>query len=92
MTEHGSDVAPPIEAPQPDLAAGDEAEEEDQRRVLGWEATLGLHPATELLVKSLNHFVSGMKGSVPTLPVIASARCAMVRPSGTPSLSTISFQ
>ena len=54
LTEHGPNVAPPIEAPQPDLAAGDEAEQENQRRVLGWEATLGLRPAAELLVKSLN--------------------------------------
>jgi hypothetical protein len=35
LTEDRRDVAPPIEAPQPDLTAGHETEEEDQRRVLG---------------------------------------------------------
>ena len=53
--EHPRDVAPSIEAPQSDLSAGHEAEEEDQRRVLGWQATVGLHPAPELLVQPLNH-------------------------------------
>jgi len=43
------DVAPSIEAPQPDLAAGDQTEQEDQRRVLGRQAALSLHPAPELL-------------------------------------------
>ena len=29
LTEHGRDLAPAVEPAQPDLAAGDEAEEED---------------------------------------------------------------
>jgi hypothetical protein len=35
LAQHGRDLAPAVEAPQPDLATGHEAEEEDQRRVLG---------------------------------------------------------
>lgn len=53
--EHRRDVAPSIDTPQPDLAAGHETEEQDQRRVLGRQAALRLHPAPELLVQPLNH-------------------------------------
>jgi hypothetical protein len=48
-------VAPPIEAPEPDLAAGHEAEEENERRVLGGQAALGLHAAANLFVQPLDH-------------------------------------
>jgi hypothetical protein len=34
LAQRGRDLTPPIDAPQPDLAAGYKAEEEDQRRVL----------------------------------------------------------
>jgi hypothetical protein len=54
-TEHCRDVPPPIETPQADLAAGHEAEEEHQRRVLGGQAALRLDSAPELFVQSLNH-------------------------------------
>jgi len=40
LPEHRWDVTPPIDAPQPDLAASHEAEEEDQRRVLGGKIKL----------------------------------------------------
>lgn len=55
VTEHRRDVAPPVDAPQADLPPGHEAKEKDERRVLGWQATLGLHPAPELRVQPLNH-------------------------------------
>jgi hypothetical protein len=48
-------LAPSVEAPQTDLAAGHKAEQEDQHRVLGGQAALGLHPAPELLVEPFNH-------------------------------------
>ena len=55
LSEDGRDLAPSVEAPQTDLAAGYKAEQEDQRRVLGGQAALGLHPAPELLVEPFNH-------------------------------------
>ena len=48
-------LAPAVDSAQPDLAAGDEAEEEGQRRGLGRQAALSLHPAPKLLVQPLNH-------------------------------------
>jgi hypothetical protein len=43
MTEHGRDVAPAVEAPQPYLAAGHQAEQEDKGGVLGGQAALRFH-------------------------------------------------
>ena len=50
LLEHCRNLAPPIEAPQADLAADHEPEKEDQRRVLDGQATLSLHAAPKLLV------------------------------------------
>ena len=42
LTEDGRDVAPSVDSAQPDLAADDESEEQDERGVFGGQATLGL--------------------------------------------------
>jgi hypothetical protein len=55
LAEHRRDLAPAIHASEADLAASHEAEEQDERRVLGRQATLSLHPPPELLVQPLNH-------------------------------------
>jgi hypothetical protein len=55
LTEDGRDVAPSVDPAQPDLAADDESEEQDERSVFGRQATLGLHTPAELLVQPLNH-------------------------------------
>jgi hypothetical protein len=49
LAEHRRDLAPAIHASEADLAASHEAEEQDERRVLGRQATLSLHPPPELL-------------------------------------------
>jgi hypothetical protein len=51
LTEHCRDVAPPVEPLQPDLAADDEPEEQDERSIFGRETPLGLHAASKLLVQ-----------------------------------------
>ena len=53
-SQQGGDLARPVEAPQPNLAAGHEAKQEDQRCALGRQAALSLHPAPELSA-SLTH-------------------------------------
>jgi hypothetical protein len=55
LTEDGRDVAPSVDPAQPDLAADNESEEQDERGVFGGQATLGLHTPAELLVEPLNH-------------------------------------
>src|SRR5713101_8388268 len=43
-----------VDLPQLDLSAGNEAEEQDQRRVLGGKRALGLHAPAEFLVEALD--------------------------------------
>jgi hypothetical protein len=49
--QRGGDLAPAIEATEPDLPADHKAEEEDQRGILGGQRALGLHAPTKLLVQ-----------------------------------------
>jgi hypothetical protein len=65
LSEQRRDVAPSIEAPQPDLAAGHEAEEEHQRGVRGGQAALGLHAPAELLVQPLNDIRGAQRLPLP---------------------------
>jgi hypothetical protein len=65
LTEHRRDVALPIEASQPDPAARHEAEEEDQCRVLAWQAALRLHSAPKHHVQPLSRPVSATTTSAP---------------------------
>jgi hypothetical protein len=49
--------AVPTQPAQPDLPADDQADEQDERRVLGGQRALGLHTPAELLVQPLDHVV-----------------------------------
>src|SRR5262245_39025241 len=65
LTQHHRNVAPPVEAPQPNLAAGHEAEEEDERGVLGRQRALGLHAPAEFLVQPLNDIRGAQRLPLP---------------------------
>ena len=52
--QHGGDVAPAVEATQADLAADHEAEEQDQRGVLGGQRALRLHVESIRKASALN--------------------------------------
>jgi hypothetical protein len=51
LREDGRDVAPSVDPAQPDLAADNESDEQDERGIFGGQATLGLHTPAELLVQ-----------------------------------------
>jgi hypothetical protein len=53
LPKHDGDVPPPIDLPQPDLPARDEAEEQYQRRILVRQRALRLHATAKFLVQSL---------------------------------------
>src|SRR5262245_16017453 len=52
--QHRGDLTPAVEPAQSDLPADHEAEEQDQRGVLGGQAALRLHAPAELLVEALD--------------------------------------
>lgn len=49
MTEDRGDRTPAVDLPEPDLAARDEAEEKDDRRVLGRQGALRLHSTPDVV-------------------------------------------
>ena len=53
LTQHDRDFPPTIDAPQPDLSAGHETEQQDQRRILGREGALRLDAPAEFFVEAL---------------------------------------
>ena len=53
-----------VDLPQLDLSAGHEAEEQDQRRVLGRERALSLHAPPEFLVEALDDVGSAQRYSI----------------------------
>jgi len=55
LTEHGRDLVPAVQAPQANLTAGPEAEEQHERGFLGRQTALRLHAAAEFLVQPLDH-------------------------------------
>ena len=57
LTEHHGDrdLPPAVDPAQLDLAAGHEAEKQNDRRVLARQRALRLHAAAKLFVKPLNH-------------------------------------
>src|SRR5438477_3843430 len=54
LTQHRADLLPTVDLAQLDLPARHEAEEQDERRVLGGQRALRLHASSELLVEPLN--------------------------------------
>src|SRR5262249_32336035 len=59
------DLAPAIEATQADLPADHEAEEQDERGILGRQRALGLHSSTEFLVQPLNDIRGAQRLPLP---------------------------
>src|SRR3972149_5508549 len=53
--QHRRDLAPAIESAQADLPAHHEADEQDERGVLGGQGALGLPAPAKLLVQALDH-------------------------------------
>ena len=54
LADHRAELRVAVELAQRDLAGGDEAEEEDERTVLGGQRALRLHAPAELLVQPLD--------------------------------------
>ena len=57
LPEHGGDLLPAVNSPQPDLPARHEAEEQHEGRVLARQGALRLHAPAEFFVEPLNRFV-----------------------------------
>ena len=55
LADDGRDRRVPVDLPQLDLPAGDQAEEQDQRGVLRRERALRLHASAEFLIEPFDH-------------------------------------
>jgi hypothetical protein len=55
FSQQRGDLTPAVEPAQPDLPADNQADEQDERRVLGRQRALGLHTPAEFLIQPLDH-------------------------------------